>query len=198
MSGPGAAVLSPVSRSLPSAIAQNATAIAQHQQVSSFEESTSMAYQSDDSQTPSYLLCRAADRFCALPIGQVGETMRPLPISPIAGLPDFVRGVSVIRGMPTPVLDLSKLVDGKDTQHHRLVTINIGSRNVALLVQAVIDVRAISSQAAASMPPLLRDAADKAISAVGILDQELLIFLTSLRSLADAAAIALSEAGAVP
>ncbi|HVI88519.1 MAG TPA: chemotaxis protein CheW [Dongiaceae bacterium] len=152
-----------------------------------------MAYQSDDSQASFYLLCRAADRFCAFPVEQVSETMRVLPISSMTGLPDVIRGVSVIRGIPTPVLDLSKLVDGSEVEHHRIVTINLGPRIVALLVQAVLGVRPLSPQSMTSLPPLLRNAADKAISAVGILDKELLLFLTNLRVLADTASITLDE-----
>ena len=152
-----------------------------------------MAYQSQDSQAQVYLLCRAADRLCALPIGQVSETMRILPISPISGAPDVVRGISVIRGAPTPVVDLSKLVDGGDVEPRRLVTIKVGPRVVALLVQDVVGVRTIPAQSMTTLPPLLRDAADKAVVAVGILDRELLLFLTDLRVLAAAATSAPHE-----
>lgn len=151
-----------------------------------------MAYPSDDSQAPFYLLCRAAGRLCALPIGQVGETMRALPIAPVGGLPDFVRGVSVIRGTPTPVVDLSRLVDGRNAQHSRVVTINVGTRVIALLVEEVVEVRPIHRQSMTSLPPLLRGAADNTISAIGTLDAELLLFLTDLRVLADTASLALT------
>jgi purine-binding chemotaxis protein CheW len=40
--------------------------------------------------------------------------MRPLPIKPIAGTPGFVRGVSIIRGAPTPVIDLKALLDNSE------------------------------------------------------------------------------------
>ena len=52
------------------------------------------------------LIVMAGARACAIPLDYVAETMRPLPIEPVAGTPGFVRGVSVIRGAPTPVVDL--------------------------------------------------------------------------------------------
>jgi chemotaxis signal transduction protein len=50
-------------------------------------------------------------RQCAFPLHLVAETLRPLPIEPVAGTPSFVRGMSVIRGKPTPVVDLKALLD---------------------------------------------------------------------------------------
>ena len=51
------------------------------------------------------LVVMVGARACAIPLDHVAETMRPLPIEPVAGTPGFVRGVSVIRGAPTPVVD---------------------------------------------------------------------------------------------
>jgi purine-binding chemotaxis protein CheW len=39
------------------------------------------------------LVCRVATRICALPVGVVIETLRPLPLEPIAGAPAFVTGL---------------------------------------------------------------------------------------------------------
>ncbi len=57
------------------------------------------------------LVVMVGARACAFPLHHVAETMRPLPIEPVAGTPSFVRGVSVIRGMPTPVVDLKALLE---------------------------------------------------------------------------------------
>ena len=52
------------------------------------------------------LVCRVATRICALPVGVVIETLRPLPLEPIAGAPAFVTGPAIIRGEPVPVVEL--------------------------------------------------------------------------------------------
>ena len=43
------------------------------------------------------LICRVGDLLCAVPLALVGETMRPLPVEPLAGVPSYVRGVAIIR-----------------------------------------------------------------------------------------------------
>ena len=57
------------------------------------------------------LVVMVGSRACAFPLHHVAETMRPLPIKPVAGTPGFVCGVSVIRGTPTPVVDLNALLE---------------------------------------------------------------------------------------
>lgn len=52
------------------------------------------------------LLVRFAAHTCALDLAQVVEIMRPLPIERVAGAPDLVRGLAVIRGVPVPVVGL--------------------------------------------------------------------------------------------
>ena len=57
------------------------------------------------------LVVMVGSRACAFPLHHVAETMRPLPIKRVAGTPGFVCGVSVIRGTPTPVVDLKALLE---------------------------------------------------------------------------------------
>ncbi|HZE91839.1 MAG TPA: chemotaxis protein CheW, partial [Rhizobacter sp.] len=69
------------------------------------------------------VICRVQGRLCALPLSHVVETMRPLPTETIAGAPDFVCGLAVIRGAPVPVVDLARLLGATDTQARRFVTV---------------------------------------------------------------------------
>ena len=62
-------------------------------------------------ETSPVLVVLVGARACAFPLRHVAETLRPLPIKPVAGTPGFVRGVSVIRGTPTPVVDLKALLE---------------------------------------------------------------------------------------
>ena len=63
-----------------------------------------------DVSSASWLLCRAGARLCALPLQNVMETMRLLPIEPVAGAPRSVLGLCPIRGAPVPVVDLQSLL----------------------------------------------------------------------------------------
>lgn len=124
------------------------------------------------------LLCRARSRLCALPLHHLLETMRPLPIEPLAGMPPFVRGLSLIRGGPVPVVDVGVLLGASEPPRPtRFVTLRTGDRRVALAVEGVLGVRELTSESLDALPPLLGDASRVAISAVAALDRELLLVL---------------------
>lgn len=146
-----------------------------------------MAFPGDDIQTESFLLCRAGRHLCAITMSRVVETMRILPIEKLSGTPGFVRGMSVIRGTPVPVIDIPDLLNIGETRPQRLVTIDINGRIVALLVDAVLGIRPIATAAISALPPLLREAAGETVSAIGILDTELLLFLNDMRVISESA-----------
>jgi purine-binding chemotaxis protein CheW len=127
------------------------------------------------------LLCRLATRLVGLPIEHVIETMRPLPVQKLPGAPPFVMGLAVIRGVPVPVVDTGALLGESDSRSGRFVTVFAGDRTVALSVEDVIGIRALSSGSLQGLPPLVREAGSKTISALGTLDAELLLILRSAR-----------------
>jgi purine-binding chemotaxis protein CheW len=142
------------------------------------------------------LLCRVDRRVCALPLAQVEETMRPLPVEPMAGAPDFVLGVAIVRGAAVPVVDAAALLGAGRSRPSRLVSLRVERRRVALAVDAVLGVHPVAGESLARLPPLLRDAAGEAVSAVGALDAELLMVLESARLVPDSVWQALDDAKA--
>ncbi len=126
-------------------------------------------------------------RRCAVPIGHVAEVMRPLRIEPLARLPSYALGVSIIRGAPTPVLDLGLLLGAGPAQATRFITLRVGARTVALAVDAVVGVRHLSADALATLPPMLGGAGDEVIANLGTLDAELLVVLRAGHLLPEAA-----------
>jgi purine-binding chemotaxis protein CheW len=125
------------------------------------------------------LICRVPAHACALPLTHVEETMRVLPVEPLAGLPHFVRGLTVIRGAAVPVVDAASLLGAQDSRPTRLVTVKAADRRVALAFDAVLGVREVPVGSLQELPPLLRDASAEVISAIGILDTALLLVLRS-------------------
>jgi len=120
---------------------------------------------------------------CALPLHHVGETMRALPIEAISGMPSYLLGLSIIRGVPTPVVELGKLLgSGGDDKPTRFVTLRLGERKVALAVDAVRGVRRLSAAELAPLPPLLQS---DAVQQIGTLDAQLLVVLAEGWSLPD-------------
>jgi purine-binding chemotaxis protein CheW len=130
-----------------------------------------------DQLTSLSLVCRVHARLCAIPLASVIETLRPLPIEPLAGAPAFVCGVSIIRGEPLPVVDGGLLLGAGQARATRLVTLRVGARAVALAVDAVLGVRSFERAELGELPPLLREAAADTVSTLANLDQELLMVL---------------------
>jgi len=104
----------------------------------------------------------------------------------------------MVRGEPTPVLDLRRLLGAEDAVEsaRRLVTLRIGSRRVGLLVDAVRGVELIALDALQALPPLLGEASAEIVTAIGRLDEKLLLVLEGGRLLPEAVWKALDEGGA--
>jgi purine-binding chemotaxis protein CheW len=128
-----------------------------------------------------FLLCRVRALHCVLPLAQVAETMRPLPITALPGMPPSVLGVSLIRGHPTPVVDAARLLDGERLDATRLVLLKTGERRVALLVDDVSGIRSFPPDSVHELPPLIDDSNSGLISALGRADAGLLLVLRTAR-----------------
>lgn len=130
-----------------------------------------------------WLLCAAGSHHFALPMANVIETMRMLPVETVVGAPPLVCGLSVIRGAAVPVIDTVRLFGGESAHYERLVTVRTGERTVAFAASAVFTVQSIKDSGRERLPPLLRDA--HTIAAIARLDQELVFFLHAARALPD-------------
>ena len=136
--------------------------------------------------TAAFLICRCGLRLCALPLGCVAETMRPLPLESIPGMPGFLLGLSIIRGAPVPVVSVSGLIGAAaDGAISRFVTLKTGERRLALAVEQVIGVRELAPASMDEIPPLLRESGADLIAALATLDAELLLVLQSARMIPD-------------
>lgn len=132
------------------------------------------------------LLFRVRTRLCALPVANILETMRPLSMERVAAAPAFVRGVALIRGVPTPVVDAGALIGAEEPPAFtRFVTLRSSDAGVALAVEEVLGVRDVPPASLKRLPPLLRDASTEILSALGALDTELLTMLKLARTLTD-------------
>ena len=139
-------------------------------------------------------------RACAFPLHHVAETMRPLPIKPVAGTPSFVCGVSLIRGTPTPVVDLKALLENSanSPSYGRFVSLKLDDRRVAIGVDSVVGLRHLDLAQLGELPPLLRDVAADLIESFGSRDAQLLLVLRAARIVPDEVWTTLAAAEAAP
>jgi purine-binding chemotaxis protein CheW len=142
-----------------------------------------------DSLRETVLLVRAGARLCGLPVAAVAETMRPLPVAPVNGAPAFVRGVSIVRGEPVPVVDLARLLGGEpEPAPTRFVTVRAGGRRAALAVGAVGGLAHLDPASARTLP-LVGDACAGALVSLRALDGDLLLVLGAARLIPEAASL---------
>jgi len=138
------------------------------------------------------LVTRVGGVTCAFAIEDVVETMRPLPIEPLGRPGDaalaLVDGAAMIRGAAVPVVDARKLLGTAiaAAPATRFVVIRTMERRVALVVDAVIDVRMIDRQTLSRLPPLLGTANRDRVSAIGSRDEGLLVVLEAARLVPEA------------
>ena len=141
------------------------------------------------------LLCRAGGMLCALPLAHVVETMRPLPVEAIGSSPACVRGLALVRGEPTLVVDLARLLGARESAPRRFVSLRTGTRTVALAVDEVVGTRALSREELRALPPLLREAELDSLAAITRHDAELLAVLECGQIVPGSEAMTITPAG---
>lgn len=144
------------------------------------------------------LLLGVRTRACAVPIEHVIETMRPLPIEALPSAPSFVLGLAIVRGAPTPVLDIGSLVGCTEARATtRFVTLDLGERYVALAVEAVLGVRTLDRGTLLELPQLLGASSEELALALGRLDDRLLLVLRTATLVPEEVWQAIHPAGSV-
>jgi purine-binding chemotaxis protein CheW len=129
---------------------------------------------------------RAGALVVAIAANDVSETMRPLPVDRIAGMPEYVLGLAVVRGRPTPVIDASRVLGARDAgPPRRFIVLRVGARAVALAVEAVLAVAPAARERLESFPSLLGDAGSDLVASIGRRDADLLVVLRGARIVAD-------------
>ena len=143
-----------------------------------------------------FLLCRMGSVIGALALEHVRETLRPLPIAPLAGVPAFVLGCSILRGDPVPVIDACRLLGQEPSSAPaRFIALNLEQRTAALAVDAVLDVRPLPPEVLTQVPALLTSSDTELVRSVGAVDSSLLVVLESARLVPEAAFASIERHG---
>jgi purine-binding chemotaxis protein CheW len=127
------------------------------------------------------LVFRAGDVLGALRLGDVAETMRPLPVRPLAGAAAHLAGLTVMRGAPAPVVDVALLLTGRTAPPRRFVAARTPRGPVALATGEVLGVRPVVGRDG----PVLVAAAAGLVESVGFVDDEPVFLLRGPGSVPD-------------
>jgi purine-binding chemotaxis protein CheW len=136
-----------------------------------------------------FLLCRLSSSWCALSLQGLGEVMRPQPVDPVGGLPDFVDGVSIIRGVPLPVINLPRLLCGLTSpggSQERFVTAESDGQPLALRVDEVAGIYPLAEEMWRNLPSLLDGLQSEHVAALGNHDGHVVMLLRRANLLSEA------------
>ncbi|MGC3959915.1 MAG: chemotaxis protein CheW [Verrucomicrobiota bacterium] len=135
-----------------------------------------------------HLLVRCRSWLCAIPLSEVVETLRALPLQPVGGAPTFVRGLSQVRGELLPVVELAALLSSDSgAPAARLVIVRAGQHHLALAVDDVLRVVKSELPQGTGVAPLLSQALPEQVAALATLDGAALLILQSTRLLSEEA-----------
>jgi purine-binding chemotaxis protein CheW len=133
-----------------------------------------------------FLVCRSGPRFCALALADVVETMRPLPVEPVAEAPPFLKGIAIVRGEALPVVDIGRLVNGEsEARIGRFVTVRLGRRHAVFAVGEVTGIREMGADALSEARTVLGDLEPEVIASLGRLDGQLVSLLRAAPVISD-------------
>ena len=111
---------------------------------------------------------------------QVQEINRMMQITKVPNSHDFVEGVVNLRGRIIPVVDLRKRLNLHSAEHDnntRIIVVDLEGSTLGFVVDEVSEVLRISSSITEPPPPLVAGINSEYITAVGKLEDRLLILL---------------------
>jgi purine-binding chemotaxis protein CheW len=123
---------------------------------------------------------RLADQLYAIRIEGIQEIVIPDNVTRMPQVPDYVEGVSNLRGTIIPIIDLRRLFDleakPKDDET-RTIVVNVGARTIGCTVDAVTQVIKITPEMIQPAPDIVKSDGAAYIAGFAKLDNGLVILL---------------------
>jgi purine-binding chemotaxis protein CheW len=159
-----------------------------------------------DNDVVQFVTFQVGDEECGVDIRSITEVIRPLKITPLPRMPEFIEGVVNLRGMIIPIVDLrkrfalSQIVD--NPRKMRMLITNgaisgasgTGRELLGLVVDSVQEVLHISRKDIGLAPEAARGKHAGFITGMGKVGDRLIILIDSSRILSQQERSALAEA----
>jgi purine-binding chemotaxis protein CheW len=113
-------------------------------------------------------------------IERVESIIKMQPITQLPHVPDFIEGVTNLRGKVLPVIDLRKrfgLEAREADKHSRIIVVNVDQTEVGMIVDQVSEVLTVPEAAVEPAPAITTTIDSAFITGIAKLDQRLVILL---------------------
>lgn len=153
-------------------------------------------------QTREMLTFRLGSEAYGINILKVQEIRGCDPVTPIAGTPEFIRGVIDLRGVIVPIVDMRMKFALSDAQYDAftvVIILNVARRVIGIVVDAVSDVVTFTADQIRPVPEFSAALDTQFITGLARLDEQMVILLdiehllsSPEMQLTDAASLAMS------
>ncbi len=157
-----------------------------------------MTQQGDDIQV---VVFKVGGQEFAFNVFHVQRILRWEDPAPLPKAPAFLEGVLQVQGAVVPVIDLRKrfeLPDAQIREETRLVVVEAEGLTVAVVVDAVLEVRRVAAEAVTPPPGIVRGLAAEYIQGIITAGQRTIVLLQTAKLLTSAERIALEAASPEP
>ncbi len=130
-----------------------------------------------------------ASEYYGVDIGDVREIIRMQNVTRVPGTPAYMEGVTNLRGKVVPVVDLRKRLNLKvkaQTKESRIVVMDIGGKDVGVIVDGVTEVLRIPLASVEPPSQMVANSDSAYIRGIAKLEDKLVILLDLDRVLASA------------
>lgn len=113
-------------------------------------------------------------------IAKVESIIKMQAITKLPHTPEFVEGVTNLRGKILPVMDLRKRFDmpaQEVNKNNRIIVVNLNQTNVGMIVDEVSEVLTIPAGAVEAAPAISSNADSACITGIAKIDERLVILL---------------------
>lgn len=127
-----------------------------------------------------------ANEHYGLDIATVESIIKMQEITSVPHAPNFVEGVTNLRGQVLPVIDLRKrfgLAQQEDTKETRIVVVEINGSTVGMVVDAVTEVLRVPTEAIEPPSPLVTTIDSAFMTGIAKMDERLVILLDLSKAL---------------
>jgi purine-binding chemotaxis protein CheW len=121
-----------------------------------------------------------ADEYYGVDIAAVDSIIETQTITAVPRSPEFVEGVTNLRGVVLPVIDLRKrfgLETSESTKQTRIVVVEINGMAVGMVVDAVTEVIRIQEESIEALSPIITTVDSSFLTGVAKVDERLIILL---------------------